>query len=595
MHLAGTVAACSACRFQIMVPLKSGDMSFIISAPTAPARGFGFKFRLRRPHVATAGAPERPDSRAIIAVMAAMILILVLAGVLLYPRLTPKTSLARSKDEPTAPGPATPSVPARKEAVKLPVEARQIDPLPANAPAPSVTDAKAALPVEAAPAAKANELPDLLSRSLLTPPKKNADEDDRPVEPAKPEAKKEDIQLAAAPAVPAENNAASPEKPPAPTVPGLIDKPAAAAVDPLRIAARTPDVCTQCMGTGFLPLLPGHSYIHLVKDPAPNPVEAVPWRYCSKCRPKDNPSQLLQQETERLKADKAKASQDKIEAASRLKFIRGETQHVTLYMQFAEPLQGPQVKPGDGKTKTWEDRTRSDLKDIAAALEELKILLERNSGTTVLTQTRPESHEMVIVRDIVSYNIALDSMMSENNVDEKLLARRASGISGRYRSFYNSYLGTPDYPRLPRHMALFLMGQMFMMEGSDSKAKPWLIEGFASYCEHAVTHKNLCYSFAYEPNDVRIGAGWDSEIRRFARDGKLKPWRQIFGLDLVLMKPVDYLCCYSIVSFLMNDPPRFARFIVELRAGADTLTALEKAYNRKVDDLQSMWANWTLR
>jgi hypothetical protein len=268
-------------------------------------------------------------------------------------------------------------------------------------------------------------------------------------------------------------------------------------------------------------------------------------------------------------------------------------------MQIAEPFQrDAAARTKDARasdSRRLEDRTHLELKEVAAALEQLKIQLEQSTRTTVLTQTRPDTHEMLILWDVPSYNIAIDGLLQQSNGDDKVLARKAAGVSGRYRAFYNSYLGEPTAPRPPKHMALFLFGHMLIREATDGKAPPWLIEGFSAYCEHAVTKQNLCYSFEYEMNEIRFGTNWDLDIRRFAREAKLKQWRQTFALDLIGAKPLDYLSFYSIVSFLMSDPPRFAQLAAEFKAGADSATALEKSYGRKLEEVQAMWGNCLLR
>lgn len=378
----------------------------------------------------------------------------------------------------------------------------------------------------------------------------------------------------------------------------LAEKASATLLIAPRIAEAKPR-CPQCLGTGYVPILPGRAYTHFAKDALPNPVEAVPWAYCPRCQAGASPALLTQAEAQRLRDDKAKANQQNYEQATRLKFLRAETQHITLYMQLAEPFQrDAAAKPNDPRNsdrRHLEDRTHTELKEVAAALEQLKIHLEQSTRTTVLTQPRPDSHEMLILWDIASYNIAIDGLLPQSSTDDKVLARKAAGVSGRFRAFYNSYLGEPAVPRPPRHMALFLFGHMLMQEAADSKAPPWLLEGFGAYCEHAITKQNLCYSFEYEMNEIRFGTNWDLDIRRFARESRLKQWRQTVSLDLIGAKPLDYLSFYSIVSFLMADPPRFAQLVLEFKSGADSATALERSYGRKLEDLQTMWGNWLLR
>jgi hypothetical protein len=97
-------------------------------------------------------------------------------------------------------------------------------------------------------------------------------------------------------------------------------------------------------------------------------------------------------------------------------------------------------------------------------------------------------------------------------------------------------------------------------------------------------------------NQVKFGQNWNNDIKKYARRGKLKQWEYIFPLDLIGMSALDYLTCYSMVSFLIkNDPQRFVKFLLEIRDGAASDKALEKVFGRRVKDLQMMWAQWALR
>src|SRR6185503_16635437 len=128
-----------------------------------------------------------------------------------------------------------------------------------------------------------------------------------------------------------------------------------------------------------------------------------------------------------------------------------------------------------------------------------------------------------------SYNAYIDLLAKNNPGADFTLSRKASGSSGRKGSFFNANIGGRAPP--PEHMATFMLGQLYMREATDGKAPAWLVEGFAACGENTVLKKNLCYSFAYEMNEVKFGINWNADIEKFAKDGKLKPWKQVFPLD----------------------------------------------------------------
>ncbi|MGD0091171.1 MAG: hypothetical protein ABSE73_14740 [Planctomycetota bacterium] len=633
-QLADTVAVCSACRIRIMVPGNTDGESFVVcdnppakaAAPLPPNRVH--EHLHLKPVIRPAGRPQGAKALGVVAAcvaLAGVALILFVAwrkspvakrggtsGALVSPEAS-----SRDAEQPSASAPGSPSSTVAGGADE------PVRPLaPANGGAEPLAGAAAALPLSEsqsaskpkskdssetaqAPVAAPRDEPAAAPSMAARPPTGPVELFNQPAARVSADRRADDdepgpaeLKKSSAPSGPGAPNAGKDAAAKAPDPPGLAaENPAAA----LRIAPRAGEPaarCAQCLGTGYLPIFPGHAYIHFAKDPIPNVLEAVPWGYCPKCQTKANPAQLIQAEAQRLRDDKAKANQQTYEQTSRLKFLRAETQHITLYMQVADAPQREGARPAvtkPGETRRVEERAHTELKEVAAALEQLKMHLELATRTTVLSQTRPDTHEMLILWDVPSYNIAIDGLLTQSSADDKVLARKAAGVNGRHRAFFNSYLGEPAIPRPTKHMALFMLGQMLMLEAIDGKTYPWLTEGFGAYCEHAVTKQNLCYSFEYELNEIHFGSNWDADMRRVARETKLKPWRQIFTLDLGGAKPADYLAFYSIVSFLMSDAPRFALFTLEVRNGSDCATALEKSYGRKLEDLQSMWANWVGR
>ena len=144
-------------------------------------------------------------------------------------------------------------------------------------------------------------------------------------------------------------------------------------------------------------------------------------------------------------------------------------------------------------------------------------------------------------------------------------------------------------------MAIHQFSQMLISKACGDQMPQWLCEGFSAYCENAMTKRNLCYSFTYEKNEVKFGDNWNQEIRKYATQGQLKKWEYILPMDLIGNKALDYLTVYSMVSFFMSDPLRFIKLCAEIRDGAQSVPALEKAYGQPLKNLQAMWVNWAVQ
>jgi hypothetical protein len=302
-------------------------------------------------------------------------------------------------------------------------------------------------------------------------------------------------------------------------------------------------------------------------DRPPDPAAAAPWRACPKCRLNADPKILVDAEAARLANVGARNAYWEQQLGLRLQW--GETRHVTIHAEL----------------------TPAATRNVLVQLDRLAARLQADKKCTVLTPARPDTHEIVILWDAPSYDKMINVMAQQNPGQDWELARKAMGVRMRTLSFFSAKRGTPTPPE---HMALFQFAQMLMDEATETRAPGWLREGFAAYCENLILQKNLCYSFAYEANQVKFGPNWNAEIRKHAQQGKLKTWAQVFQLDLIGMKALDYLTCYSVVLFLNQDHDRFVKFVQNVRDVMDINPAMEQAYGKKPAELEALWARWTL-
>ncbi len=334
--------------------------------------------------------------------------------------------------------------------------------------------------------------------------------------------------------------------------------------------AAAPAVCPQCLGMTYVPIIPAKTYIRFSNEPlnATAYAAAVPWRWCPKCQAGKDAAPLVAAEQTRLSG--VQAINEHWEQLTRAKLSTVETHHVTIRSTMPEP----------------------EVRGVATALEQLTGQLEQLTQTVVLTQTRPDTDELMIAWDAQGYLAFVNALMAQEPTQNWAMAQNSGGFLLPHRGVFNANRGAMAHPK---HMALYQFGEMEIVQATDNKAPTWLRYGFASYCENVITHKNLVYAFQYEKNEVRFSDNWDNEIKKYASQGKLKTWDQAFLIQPIGMSSLDYLTCYSMVSFMMNtDAKLFPKYCLALKDGMDSEKAFEKVYNMDVKRLQQMWVNWAV-
>jgi hypothetical protein len=329
--------------------------------------------------------------------------------------------------------------------------------------------------------------------------------------------------------------------------------------DVAKNAPQLPTTCPQCLGQGFMPSKPATYVVNVGEGKAE---ASVPWKFCSKCQASHDAKELIDTETARLSG--AAAKKQSWQQKCGLNFAGVETHHASIY----------------GNVPA------AELTECGQALEQLASKLQTNTGTTLLTATRPCSHEMIFLADQASYNKMLDALKQPKDA----IIRKTGGSHSRTLC--------TSFPKvvIPRkNLAVFCVSKMMIMESSDAKAPAWLQEGFAAYCENLITGSNRNYTIAYELNEVKFGGSWNAEVKKLAEQKKLSKWSEIFPIDLIGLGPIHYMTCYSMTSFLMTiDAKAFPKMVAMVRDGTPSPEAVEKAYGKKVKDLEVMWANWCL-
>ena len=343
-------------------------------------------------------------------------------------------------------------------------------------------------------------------------------------------------------------------------------KPAAAGVNDR--PAPAPD-CPLCKGTGILPLLPYKPYIKFEGEAPPKPEYPAVWNYCDKCRAGIDPKAAAAEISADLKdrQDRARGKQKDFEDKVGKKLTHFETPFVSVHSTLAPPIN----------------------QKVADALEKCAGLLQANSKSLVLLQTRADEDDLVFIGDDATYGAYIDKAMTNIDATNRELAKKTTGFHTNHVNSINMGKAAVQ----AENRAVFALGGLLMDTAANHKAKHWLTEGFASYCENATLGMNTTYTITYEANTVKFGKNWNDDLKKLVKDGKLKPWDEIFNISLEHLSALEYLHCFGMVSFLIKlDPQRFDKFILKIKEGEESGPAIEKVYGRKLKDIQLVWVQW---
>ena len=332
-----------------------------------------------------------------------------------------------------------------------------------------------------------------------------------------------------------------------------------------------PNDCPDCGGLGFLPLKNRRPYFHVEGQAAPKAADAVPHRFCPKCRADRNHQELVDKQTERFKT--ALDAHKKWEKETNFQLTRVETRHIVVHAQM--PL-AECVKIGQG------------FENLAAHLQNL-------TGSMELTCTRPESYEQICLLGPEAYEHFRTVMEKLYTADERgpmwSIGRGLSAFDHTLIAFFQESLQTLKV-RPPVHGVCFMGGRKQLSVATNYRAPRWLSEGFAEYSEFAALKMNL-WRTIYNQNQGPKPGDWVSQVRQLAVANQLRPWVEQTGRQLEDWDVRDYLQSFGMVAFLLqSEPKKFLVYTRKLKAGVEAEKALEDAYEKSIGKLDTECVRW---
>jgi len=329
--------------------------------------------------------------------------------------------------------------------------------------------------------------------------------------------------------------------------------------------------CKDCGGLGFLPLKNRKPYFHVEGQPLPKAADAVPHRYCPTCQAGKDDKDLVAEQTERFKT--ALDGHQKWEKETGFNLLRVETRHVEVHGQFPLP----------------------EAIKIGQAFESLAAHLQSLTGTMELTQTRPESYEIVALLEkpaMEHFRTVLEKIYTVEKLGEHWgLTKGVPAVDGfPLPFFYQTAADTKNRPYA--HGICFLGGRKQVRVATNERAPRWLQEGFAEYCEFAGMKANL-WRTVYNENPPPPLGSWAQQVRQLALAKQLRSWPEQMKRELRDYDARDYLQTFGMVAFLLqSDPQKFLALTRKLRTGLAEEKALEESYAMAIPALEAACVKW---
>ncbi len=329
--------------------------------------------------------------------------------------------------------------------------------------------------------------------------------------------------------------------------------------------------CDDCGDLGFLPLKTRKPYYHIEGQAAPKAADAVPHRFCPKCRPGKKDQELIDEQSERFKS--AMDANKKWEKETGFQLSRVEARHISIHTQM------PAV----------------ECKEIALGFESYAAHVQDLTGTMELTRSRPENYEMMILLNEPPYHhfrTVMEKLYTREQLGDKWsIGRGMVAWDNPFIPFFFEKQETLRQ-RPPAHNVAFLGGRKQLALQTNHRSPTWLAEGYAEYSEFISLKKNI-WRTVYNDNPAPAAGDWVSQVRQLAVARQLRPWQEQMKRELQDWDARDYLQTFGMVTFLIqSQPKKFISFTRRLRTGVDLTDALEEAYDKKLDQLEADGNKW---
>jgi hypothetical protein len=330
--------------------------------------------------------------------------------------------------------------------------------------------------------------------------------------------------------------------------------------------------CARCGGVGRIPLKDAKPFVWLKGSPQPKWEAVVGEQPCPLCQPGLTPAALAAEFKEAVDAGLEKNKQWEERTGWKLTCVT--TRHAVVHTQL----------------------TPAQARSVGNALETITLHIKRLTDSLVLTPSRPDNFELVMLWEKASWEQFRKVMEGLYTLEQLGGSWYSARNLGAYDHFEVPHMyETPQTVRSrpPSCGAVFLAARRQLRLASDWKAPFWLYEGFGAYGDNVVHKLNRWY-IVYDVTDVPVG-DWLADAGKLAARSKLRPWAEMSQRELRDWLPDDHVQTTAMAAFLFEtQPPKFLDLIRRLRRGEQEVAAVEESYGAKLDELDTRFARWLI-
>src|SRR5206468_2258956 len=140
-------------------------------------------------------------------------------------------------------------------------------------------------------------------------------------------------------------------------------------------------------------------------------------------------------------------------------------------------------------------------------------ILQANSKTLVLLPTRADTDHLIYLADQKTYDTYIDKTFDKAGKEERDLMKKCAVYSGVRTHGCDTVINMGVTGGTPENRGVFAFAKHCMYLAASHKAKAWLTEGFAAYCENATLNSNQNFTIEYELNPtIKLStASWSAE------------------------------------------------------------------------------------
>ena len=334
--------------------------------------------------------------------------------------------------------------------------------------------------------------------------------------------------------------------------------------------------CRRCRGLGLVPDWSAKPFVFVGSQGTFKAEEAAIGQPCPLCQGAGEAAarvEAMRIEEARQQHAQALAQHSEWEERLGQKLLFVQTRHVSIHTELKA----------------------ADARRVGEKVEECTRQIQKACSSLSLVPTRPAGYQQMLLWGEDSWHKFREAMQ-QRYTPEQL-----------GESWHNAGRGTMyDHPEVahayftarsvrdvaPEFSAIKLAATRQIWVATGQRAPAWLIEGFASYAQHAVL--GLARSFTIYALDRGPGGGVTlAEASRQSAAGQFRPWDKLLARELRDFEKSDYPQSLAMVAFLLDtEPAKFLRMVELIKGRTPDAAALEEAFSKNAAEVEAACGKW---